>query len=112
MSFLGVQIISIIFIFFMLYVVQIHFRKRELSRLETIFWYLTFASLAIIVVNPDTAQFLINTFAVSRLLDLIMIVAFMVIFYMLIDTRIQLHKFRSKLEEKVRAEAIKNAKTK
>ena len=112
MGLLGIQIISVVFIFFMMYVVQIHYRKGELPRPEAIFWYLSLATLAFIVIIPDTAQFLTRTFSVTRLMDLIVITALMITFYMLISMRIEIHKLKLKLEERVRDQAIKSAKSK
>ena len=112
MNLIGIQIISIIFIFFMMYVVHIHYRKKELPAIEAIFWYTTFVVLALIVIIPETAQFVTTTFEVSRLTDFITAIAFMVVFGMLIDTRMQMHKLRKKLEEKIRKEAINKVRKK
>jgi hypothetical protein len=110
MNLLGIQIISIIFIVFMMYVVQIHYKKNELPRTEAIFWLTTFTGLALIVIIPKTASFVTSTFAVSRLTDFITAVALMIIFGMLIDLRIKMHKFNKKLESSTRDKAIKNAR--
>lgn len=95
-----------------MYVVQIHYRKNELPRTEAMFWYLSLAALALIVVIPDSARFLTLTFSVTRLMDLIVIVALMVVFYMLVTTRIELHKLKKKLETRVREQALNQAKSK
>lgn len=110
MGLLGIQIISIVFIFFMLYVVQIHYRKKELPTLETIFWSTSLVVLAVVVIVPDTAQFLTRTFSVTRLMDLGVIISLMVLFAITVDSRIQIHKLRRKLEDKVRNETIKRAR--
>lgn len=109
MSFAGIQIISLLFIFFMMYVVHIHYRKQELPITETIFWFTSLVILAIIVIVPNTARFVTQTFSVNRLMDFIVIVGFMITLYMLIDNRIQIQKLRKQLEEKVRDKAITKA---
>lgn len=90
----------------MMYVVQIHYRKNELPKLEAFFWYITLVVLAFIVIIPETANFVTETFDVSRLTDFLTAVAFMIVFVMLINTRIQVHKLRQKLETKTRKTAI------
>ena len=103
---LGIQIISILFILFMLYMVRIHHKKSELPKTETTFWLVTFIVLGVIVIIPNSARFITRTFAIGRLMDLITIIAFMIAFFMLIENRIQIHKLRKKLEERVREKAM------
>ncbi len=103
---IGIQLISILFILFMLYVVRIHHKKGELPQTEFLFWIIIFIVLGAIVLLPNTARFITRTFAVGRLMDLITIIAFMIVFFMLIDNRIQIHKLRKKLEDQVRKKAM------
>lgn len=112
MALLGIQIICIIFVFFMMYLVHIHYRKQELPRIETLFWFTSLTILALIIIIPDTAQFLTTTFSVNRLMDLIVIIALMVTFYMLVSMRIEMYKLNKKLEVKIRTKTLRSAPTK
>lgn len=102
----GIQIASLIFIFIMLYVVRIHYKKSELPRAEAAFWSLILLILGTLVVVEESANFIRNLFQVSRLLDVVMIVAFMGTFIFLIENRIQITKLRSKLEKLTREKAM------
>ena len=104
----GIQIASLIFIFIMLYVVRIHYKKRELPRVEAIFWSLILLVLGTLVVIEESANFIRSLFQVSRLLDVVMIVAFMGTFIFLIENRIQITKLRTKLETLTRERAMED----
>lgn len=104
---IGIQMFSIVFIFIMLYVVRIHYKKQELPHVEAMFWSIVLLSLATIVIVPGSADAVRNLFQVSRLLDVIMIIAFMGTFIFLIENRIQISKLRSKLELLTREKAMK-----
>ena len=104
---IGIQMFSIVFIFIMLYVVRIHYKKQELPRVEAMFWSIVLLSLATIVIVPGSADAVRNLFQVSRLLDVIMIIAFMGTFIFLTENRIQISNLRSKLELVTREKAMK-----
>lgn len=105
---IGIQLLSIIFIFIMLYVVRIHYKKHELPRVEAIFWSVVLLSLATITIVPGSADLVRSLFQVSRLLDVIMIIAFMGTFIFLIENRIQISKLRSKLDKLTRVKAMQD----
>lgn len=106
---LGIQILSVTFILIMLYVIRIHYVKHELPKAEAVFWSVGLVILGIVVSYTPSANFVRRLFAVTRLLDVLVIVALMVVFVMLIENRIQINKLRTKLERIVRDKAIKNA---
>lgn len=103
---LGIQILSLTFIIIMLYVVRIHYKKNELPRTEAFAWSIGLIILGIIVSIKQSADFVRNLFAVTRLLDVLVIIALMGTFILLIENRIQINKLRSKLERIVRDRAI------
>jgi len=104
----GIQLLSITFIALMLYVVRIHYKKQELSKFETTFWTLALICLAVIVTVERTAEFVRDLFAVTRLMDVIVIFALMGTFVLLINNRIELTKLKRKLERIVRDRAIED----
>lgn len=90
----------------MLYVIRIHYKKSELPKVEAFAWTLGLAVLGIIVSVKSTADFVRNLFAVTRLLDVLVIIALMGTFLLLIENRIQINKLRMKLEKIVRDRAM------
>jgi hypothetical protein len=103
---LGIQILSLTFIIIMLYVVRIHYKKGELPRVEAVGWMAGLVLLGIVVSVKGTADFIRNLFAVTRLLDVLVIIALMGTFTLLIENRIQINKLRVKLERLVRERAM------
>lgn len=105
---LSIQILSITFIAIMLYVVRIHVKKGELPKVESYIWSIGLVILGVIVSVKQSADFVRNLFAVTRLLDVLVIIALMGTFIILIENRIQINKLRSKLERLVRDRAIES----
>lgn len=103
----GIQVLSVIFIFFMLYVIRIHYKKRELPRTEAIFWTLVLLTVGCLVIVEQSANVIRTLFSVTRLTDVIVIFALMGVFVLLIENRIQINKLRIKLESLVREKAMK-----
>ena len=107
----GIQILSITFIIIMLYVVRIHYKKNELPKIEAYIWSIGLVILGIIVSIKQSADFVRNLFEVTRLLDVLVIIALMGTFILLIENRIQINKLRSRLERLVRDRAIEKSDT-
>lgn len=103
---LGIQVLSVTFIIIMLYVIRIHYKKGELPKIEALGWTLGLILLGVIVSVRQTADLIRNFFAVTRLLDVLVIIALMVVFTLLIESRIQLNKLRLKFEKLIRDRAM------
>lgn len=103
---IGIQILSIVFIFIMLYVVRIHYKKNEIPRVEAIFWTLVLAVIGTLVIVEQSANFIRSLFSVTRLTDVIVIFALMGVFIVMIENRIQINKLRQKLELLTRKQAM------
>lgn len=105
---IGIQILSITFIFLMLYVIRIHYKKGELPKVEAIFWTLILLIVGIMVMVEQSANYIRNLFSVTRLTDVIVIFSLMGVFVLLIENRIQINKLRLKLDKLVRDRAMDN----
>lgn len=102
----GIQILSLTFILIMLYVVRIHVKKHELPKTEGLGWSFGLIILGVVVSVKQSADFVRNLFAVTRLLDVLVIIALMGTFIVLIENRIQINKLRTRLERLVRDRAM------
>lgn len=105
---MSIQILSTVFIFIMLYVVRIHYKKGDLPKIEAIFWATVLLIIGTLVIIEDTANVIRSLFAVTRLTDVVVIFALMGVFVLLIENRIQINKLRSKLEKLVREKAMES----
>ncbi len=105
---IDIQILSVTFIFLMLYVVRIHYKKGELPKVEAIFWASVLFAVGILVIVAQSADYIRRLFSVTRLTDVIVIFSFMGVFVLLIENRIQINKLRLKLDKLVRDRAMGN----
>ena len=105
---IGIQILSVTFILVMLYVVRIHYKKNELPKIEALVWSIGLIVLGVIVSIKQSADFVRQLFSVTRLLDVLVIIALMGTFILLIENRIQINKLRFKLERLVRDRAMES----
>lgn len=105
---LGIQILSLTFIIIMLYVIRIHYKKGEIPKVEAYAWTFGLLILGVIVSVEQSANFVRNLFTVTRLLDVLVIIALMGTFILLIENRIQITKLRVKLDKLVRDRAMSN----
>ena len=92
----------------MLYVVRIHYKKNELPKIEALVWSIGLVALGVIVGVKQSADFVRNLFSVTRLLDVLVIIALMGTFILLIENRIQITKLRTKLDKLVRDRAMES----
>ena len=103
---LGIQILVIAFIFPMLYVVRIHYKKGDLPKIEAYFWASVLLLVGILVIVEQTANLIRSLFSVTRLTDVVVIFALMGVFVLLVENRIQINNLRRKLESLVRDRAL------
>lgn len=103
---MGIQILSVTFILIMLYVVRIHYKKSELSKIEAIVWSTVLVLLGVVVGFESSADFVRGLFQVDRLTDIIVIVSLMFVGVVMIENRIQINKLRAKLDRIVRDRAM------
>lgn len=104
---MGLQIIGILFSLFMVYFALIHYKKGHLNGIEIISWILIWTVVILIVIFPQVIRVYAETFAISRLLDLLIGGAFVVIFIMVGSAYIRVSKLEKKLEDLVRKIALK-----
>ena len=109
-AFLGIQIISICFAGFMLYVTFLHGKRGNLNRGESIFWislWLIFVYFALFpkILDPVLAQLF-----VTRTMDLLMISAFMILTYLGFQNHIGIRNLQNQIRKTVSRKAIKKTK--
>ena len=111
-AFLGIQIISVCFAGFMLYVAFLHGKRGNLSKPEFFFWtflWLAFICFALFprILDPVLAQLF-----VTRTMDLLMIAAFMILAYLGFINHVGVKNLQNQIRQMVSQKAIKNANKK
>lgn len=107
---LGLQITGILFSLFMIYFALLHYKKGQLNGMEISSWITIWVLVILIVIFPEVVRVYANSFAISRVLDLLIGGAFVVIFIMVAGSYVKVNKVEKKLEDLVRKLALKENK--
>lgn len=112
MHILGVQIIAILFAIFMIYVAFLHWKRRDINGGEIFFWVILWLGFIIITLFPDILQNITQKLFFTRVMDFLMVVAFMILAFLGFQNYISNKRMEKKIEELVRKQAIKNVEKK
>lgn len=111
MNILGVQIVSVLFAVFMLYVAFLHWKRKNLTTSEYLFWLLLWCGFIGITLFPNLLQSLTQLLFFARIMDFLMVLAFMILAYIGFNNYISNKKMEKNIEELIRKDAIKNYKS-
>lgn len=109
---LGLQIIGFAFALLMVYMSIIHYKKGSLTGVEIISWVTIWSVVIFAVLFPEILRTYSETFAVSRLFDLLIVGAFIVVIVMTSTLYVKIKDLEKKIEKLVRGNALKGAKMK
>ena len=107
---LGIQILGILFGFFMMYYTFIHHKRKEFTPREFGFWFFFWACFVVITLLPGILDPLLSTLNVARALDLFIIGGFLFLIFVIFYTYTIVRKNQKKVEEIVRQLALRNKK--
>jgi len=110
MNIIGVQLVLLAFSSFMVYVLYLHWRKKNISNKMFVFWILIWLSFTFFAIFPNTLEPLIRELFIVRVMDLGMIGAFMILTYVTIENNIKMKEYEKQLEKLVRNRALKEKK--
>ena len=106
------QLISVLFALLMLYIVRIHSRRNTLSLKETSAWSSIWVLFAILALFPQLLTGISETLNFSRVFDLLVVGAFMVLTFVTFSNYLSHKKLLEKFDRLVRDQAIKTTKEK
>ncbi len=107
---LGLQITGILFSLVMIYFAVLHYKKGHLGGMEIASWVLIWMAVILIVIFPEIIRVYASSFAISRVLDLLIGGAFVVVFIMVASSYVRVNKLEKRIEELVRKLALKEKK--
>lgn len=105
---LGVQILGIIFGFLMVYLSFLYYKRKEFSKFQFLFWELLWVLFLSIVFFPEIISNFTKKLGFIRLMDFLVIVAFMIITFLTFHNYIDLNKIKKSLGKKVREDALED----
>lgn len=106
----GIQIISISFAFFMLYITTLHFKRGQIAKTEYLFWVLVWGAFITFALFPRILDPLLAKIFVTRAMDLLMIWAFMILSYLGYVNHIGIKDVQKRVQRIISEEAKKKAK--
>ncbi|HUC95029.1 MAG TPA: DUF2304 domain-containing protein [Candidatus Saccharimonadales bacterium] len=104
---IGLQVISLLFAFSMVYVAVLHFKRGEINGVEITSWLVMWAAAIVIIIFPELLRPFASTFLVTRVFDLMVIGGFILVISMVSIAYLRTRRLEKKLEELVRKEALK-----
>ncbi len=104
---LGIQILGILFGFFMMYYTFLQYKRREFTIKEYSFWFAFWAAFVVVTLFPQILDPLLKTFSIARTLDFFIIMGFLFLTFVIFYTYTLMRKNQRKLEEVVRNIALK-----
>lgn len=105
---IGIQIVAIIFALWMVYFSYLHFRRGEFKLIEFLFWQILWLGLVIVVIFPQSVNFILKTFSITRTFDLVVITGVVILFGISFRSYVIVRRLEKKVEEFTRSEALKS----
>ena len=109
---LGIQIIGLLFGSLMLYITFVHFKKRDFTIKESVFWLGLWSAFLVVTLFPAIADPIVSTLDISRKLDFFVILGILFMITAVYHTYTIVRANQRKLEDVVRAIAIEKAQKK
>lgn len=105
---LGIQVLSVLFALFMIYIIRIHHQRGNLDNREYIFWMSCWILFIIFALFPGILTPAITTLKIVRVLDLLMVVAFMILTYLAFSDHMAIRDIYRQIGRIVSENAKKN----
>jgi len=104
---LGIQILGILFGFFMMYYTFLHYKRKEFTVKEYSFWAVFWGAFVIITLFPQLLDPVLSTLSIARTLDFFIITGFLFLIFVTVYTYTMVRKNQKKLEDIVRQVALR-----
>lgn len=104
---IGLQITGFIFALLMIYMALVHYKKGSLNGMEITMWIMIWVTVILSVIFPEILRTYAQTFAVSRLFDLLVVGAFIVVISLVTTSYVKTKKLEKKIEDLIRQDALK-----
>lgn len=100
------QIVSLIFIAFIVYKVFLRFQKKHISIRELVFWFLFWVTAGVVIALPQTTSWLASRFGIGRGVDLVTYVIMLFLVYSVFRLTVALRQVEHHVTKLTREIAI------
>jgi len=108
MEMIELRILGVIIGLVTLYMTHLYFKRKIFNKGESTFWFTLWFGFLVILIRPKLFDFILVKFDLERTADIIIIVAFIVIYVIGFYNYINQKILYEKLEALVRANALKD----
>ena len=105
---IGIQIISITFTLIVLYFTYLHFRRKDFSGKEFLFWIVIWIGFLGVCLFPGYVSPHVQSLGFARLMDFVIVIALVLIFGVLFHNYFVVRKMEKRIEALVRKLALKD----
>ncbi|MFA5995903.1 MAG: DUF2304 domain-containing protein [Patescibacteria group bacterium] len=102
----NIQIIALVFGFFMAYLSFLHYKRKTLSRYQFVLWEMLWFGLIAATILPDRFNFVTERLGIIRAFDLFSIIAFVIVLFLSFYNYLAVTKLNKRLENKVREKTL------
>lgn len=103
------QMTALGFGIYMIFWSFLSYKKRLFYLNELYFWTTVWSAFILVTIFPGTLKIILQTFNINRTMDLLMILAFMIIWAITFKNYLDNQSLKNKLNELVKKEAINKA---
>ena len=108
----GVQIIALVFALLMFYLAYIHYRRKEINKMEITIWTIIWIGTLTIILFPDIFNGFAKKIAIARAFDLAVIAGFIIVIPIVYLSYVRMNRLERKIERIVREESLLTIKRK
>lgn len=105
---IGIQLIAVTFALIAFFFSYIHYRKRDFSGKELFVWGLVWLGFLLVSLFPEWISPYVQKLGFSRLMDFVVMVAFVILFVVILHNYLVVHRLEKRIEELVRKLALKD----
>lgn len=109
---LGIQLIGLGFGLFMLYLFFLHYKRKDITRLEFVAWLVVWIFFLFVTLWPHSLDYFVRTLSFSRTLDLFVFMGVLFVVFMTLYLYLKMRASSSKLERLIRKLAMERARKK
>lgn len=106
----GLQLVAIVFALIMIYFAYLHYRRKEIGKIEIISWWVIWVTTIIIIIFPDLLRNFASKFFITRVFDLMVVGGFILVIFLSYRAYVKTRNLEEIIDNFIRKEGLKELK--
>lgn len=106
-----IQLVGLLIAITAIYLTYLHYKRASFSKKELLFWIIIWIAFIIVTLFPHSVRPIVGYLGLERPMDLIMIIAFIILFGLTFQNYITNRRQENRLEKLVRDSALRSIDT-